>query len=325
MKTDQQKQQLGAFLIAAAGVIFFSAKAVFVKMAYAYDIDTVSLILIRMLMAMPIYLAIVLLSIRKWRRRNKLSVKQFLLTVLMGFFGYYLSSYLDFSGLHYISASMERLVLFIYPTLVVAITALWYRKPVPARQLYAIGVTYFGIFLTFYQSVFVNHDNGLLLGIGLVLGCALSYACFMVGSGKLIPEIGAVRFTCYAMLASGMAVLAHYTLQGNTGLGAYPHEIYWIGAGMAIFSTVLPSFMIAYAIKYIGASHVAIMGSIGPFATIIMAAIVLDERITAFQALGALIVISGVLLITSQARKAPVPEPAPLDSGKQHVLPGNNQ
>ncbi len=300
MENPEQKKYVGAFLLAIGGIIMFSAKAVLVKKAYSLEIDTVTLLLLRMLFALPVYLVIA--GITTWKNRDKsnLSARQMFTIIALGLAGYYLASYLDFKGLNYVSASLERLILFVYPTMVVVLNALLNRSRIPSVQITAIAITYFGVFIIFFRSSALVEHSSLAKGASLIFASALTYAFYLVGSGNLIPKIGSVRFTSYAMIISCLGVGIHYYLRNPAPLTGYSSEVYGLGLGMAVFCTVLPSFMISEAIRRIGAPKVAILGSIGPISTIIMAAVFLGERINAFQGLGTIIVISGVMLVNRQ-------------------------
>jgi len=300
--------KLIAFLLAAIGVIFFSAKAILVKLAYNYDVDTVSLLLIRMGIALPFY--VIIAAIESYRQKNnKLIAKDYLFLLILGFLGYYLASFLDFKGLTYITASVERLILFVYPTLVVLISSIFLKKPVSLQQKLAVIITYIGVFVAFYKYSNVNGtSSNIPLGAVLVFSSALSYAFFLVGSGNMIPRIGAVRFTSYAMIVSCIAVILHYLIGNKSNVFDHQNEVYLLGTGMAFISTIIPSFMIAEAIKRIGASNVAIVGSLGPISTIILATIFLGESISIYQLVGTVIVIGGVSLIarTKKSNKTQV-------------------
>lgn len=306
--TKSKQYRITGFILAAIGVIFFSAKAILVKMAYAYQVDTVSLLLIRMGIALPFYIIIAALESRR-KKRNKLKLNDYIFLILLGSLGYYLASYFDFQGLNYVTASIERLILFVYPTLVVIISGVFLRKPISLKQKIAVGITYLGVFVAFYKYSAISAVNtNIPLGAALVFGSALTYAFYLVGSGNIIPRIGSVRFTSYAMIISCMAVVLHYLAQGKGTVFSYPKEVYWLGTGMAFISTIIPSFMLSEAIKRIGASNVAIVGSIGPISTIILATIFLGEKITIYQIIGTIIVISGVLLIAlSRTKKLKAP------------------
>ncbi|MDA3893664.1 MAG: DMT family transporter [Salinivirgaceae bacterium] len=295
-----------AFGLAAVGVVLFSAKAIMVKMAYGYDIDTLSLLLIRMGIALPFYIIIALFESRR-KTNMKLMPKDYLFLTILGFLGYYMASYLDFKGLNYITASIERLILFVYPTLVIIISAIFLKKPVSLQQKLAVGVTYIGVFVAFYKySAYAAISSNIPLGTVLVFGSALTYAVYLVGSGDMIPRIGSVRFTSYAMIVSCIAVMLHYFIKNDGNVLDQQTEVYFLGLGMAFISTIIPSFMLAEAIKRIGASNVAIVGSIGPISTIILATIFLGEKIGIYQIIGTVIVISGVLLIALSKKKVKI-------------------
>jgi len=292
-----------AVLLALFGIFFFSAKSILVKMAYEFNVDSVSLLLIRMGIALPFYLVIA--GIETYRKKDsQLKTNDYFLLILLGILGYYVASYLDFQGLKYLTASMERLILFIYPTIVVIISALFLKKPVSIQQKWAVAITYIGIFVAFFD--YSNHSgtsSNILLGTAMIFGSALTYAIYLVGSGDMIPRIGSVRFTSYAMIISCLAVMLHYSINNTHSVFSYPREVYVLGAGMAVISTIIPSFMLGEAIKRIGASNVAIIGSIGPISTIVLAVIFLGEKITVSLILGTAIVISGVLLLGISKKK----------------------
>ena len=287
-------KSLGA-IVGITGIVMFSAKAIMVKLGYRYDVDTVTLLLLRMVFALPFYLII---SIRESRKPSiyKLSKKDIWSIVGLGFIGYYLASYFDFYGLKFISASLERLILFVYPTLVILISMAFLKKKVTKIQVYAILITYFGIFIAFADDLTFQSDQ-LWLGVISIFLSAFTYAFYLVGSGVLIPKLGAVRFTAYAMTLSCFMVIIHYLITNSYEVLNQPWEVYVIGFGMAMISTVIPSFLISEAIRRLGASNFAIYGSIGPISTIMLAIIFLGERIDFYQIIGTVVVIFGVSII----------------------------
>lgn len=282
-------------ILAILGVILFSAKAVMVKLAYTYQIDHLTLLLFRMLFAFPFYLAIAIYKTSK--RIQKISSKDYVWLILFGFLGYYLASLFDFMGLQYIKAGLERIILFIYPTLVVLISWLFFKKKLSRNQFLAILVSYLGVLITFWDEIGVSGDT-VYWGGFLIFLSALTYAAYLVGSGWLIPKFGVLRFTSYAMIVSTICIILHYAAVSNFDLFHYPKEIYFLGLAMALFSTLLPSFMVSAAIKRLGASTFSIFGSLGPVSTIILAFFFLDERITYLQIFGMFIVIAGVTLVS---------------------------
>lgn len=288
---------------AFAGAILFSAKAVFVKWAYRYDIDPVSLLTLRMLLSLPFFL-VVAAWVRPALRQQRFRPKGWAGLIGLGLLGFYLASLLDFIGLQYISASLERLILFVYPTLVVLLSVVFLRKPIRRVHYLALLLTYAGIALAFADRLEVGGENKLLIGATWVFGAALAYALYLIGGEKLIPRMGALRFTANAMLIACAGVLSHqWVLHGSLNLLGWGREVYLLALCMALFSTVLPTFLFSKGIQYIGASNTAIVGSIGPVSTIVLAWYFLDEPISWWQLGGTALVVLGVSLISLQKGK----------------------
>lgn len=287
-------KSIGA-IIGVVGIVMFSAKAIMVKLGYRYDADAVTLLLLRMVFALPFYIVI---AIRETKKVNAVRLKwrDIGIVIGLGFIGYYLASYFDFYGLQFISASLERLILFVYPTLVVIISIVFLKKKATKLQAYAILVTYLGIFIAFADDLEVQSEQ-LWLGVSSIFLSALTYAFYLVGSGVMIPKLGAVRFTAYAMTISCIIVIIHYLVANSLEVFHQPWQVYALGFGMASISTVIPSFLISEAIKRLGASNFAIYGSIGPISTILLAIVFLGERIDVYQIIGTIVVIIGVSII----------------------------
>ncbi len=284
-------------LFAITGIVLFSAKAVMVKMAYAYHIDHLTLLLFRMGFAFPFYLLIAF-----WKKPlhpKEITKKDYLWILFFGFVGYYLASLFDFMGLQHIKAGLERIILFIYPTMVVLLSWFFFKKRITKIQTLAIIITYIGIFITFWDEVAMN-DTSVLLGGTLIFLSALTYASYLVGSGWLIPKFGVIQFTSYAMIVSTLCIMMHYLVVNGFNISNYPNEVYILGLAMAIFSTLVPSFLVSAAIGRLGASTFSIFGSLGPVSTIVLAFFFLDERISLFQIFGMIIVIAGVSLVSGK-------------------------
>ncbi|MEO9964739.1 MAG: DMT family transporter [Reichenbachiella sp.] len=289
------KNRMLGVVLALLGVVLFSAKAVMVKMAYRLEIDALSLLLLRMLFALPVYLLIAL--IKKPKQGQPISLRIYLWIIGLGIVGYYLASLFDFLGLQYIKASLERIILFVYPTIVVLIFWLLFKHKITRRQLLAMLLTYFGIVLAFSLELSLQGADA-LLGAGLVFLSAITYASYIAGSGWLIPKIGASVFTSYAMIISCLCVILHYAIVGNFDLMNYSTEVYLLGLAMAILSTVIPSYLVSWSIKIIGAPSFAIVASFGPISTILMASYFLGESIHALQWLGTVLVLIGVFFVS---------------------------
>lgn len=284
-------------LFATLGVILFSSKAVMVKMAYKYGVDHLSLLLFRMIFSLPVYLTIIL-----WKKPNysvQTTKGDYIWIVVLGFVGYYLASLFDFMGLRYIKAGLERIILFIYPTIVVLLSWLIFGKKLNKAQVLAILITYMGVVITFWGDLGLTEKN-IYWGGFLVFLSALTYASYVVGSGWLIPKFGVLRFTSYAMIVSTCCVVVHYLIAGDHNPFQFSREVYWLGAAMAIFATLIPSFLVSAAIQYLGASTFSIFGSLGPISTIILAYVLLGESITILQFLGMMVVILGVGLVSKK-------------------------
>ncbi|KAA5823487.1 DMT family transporter [Algibacter amylolyticus] len=278
------------------GIVLFSSKAVMVKLAYNYKVDSISILLLRMLFSFPFYLVIAY-----WHRNQKVKAnpnqKDYLWLVFFGFVGYYLASYFDFVGLTYIKASLERIILFLYPTIVLLLNKLFLKQPISKIQGLAIGLTYLGIVIAFSNEVSITGIDTYLGGFYILLS-AITYASYLVGSGWLIPKFGVIKFTAYAMLVSCVCVFIHYGFIRELNLLGFSWQVYVLGALIAVFATVIPSFLVSASIKMISSSNFAIVAGVGPISTIILAGVFLNEVLTWVQLFGALVVIIGILLVS---------------------------
>ena len=292
-------------LFAVVGVLGFSFKAILVKLGYAWDpsLDAVTLLALRMIYSAPFFIVMAW-----WAGRGAapIGAHDWRMLTLLGFIGYYLSSLLDFMGLHYITAALERLTLFLYPTLVVLLSAWWLGKPITRRALFALLLSYAGIMLAFAHDLHFGGDTAAVTTGGLlVFGGAALYAIYLVAAGPVIERLGSTRFIAWAMLASAVFVIAQFALTRPASALAVPMSIHWLSLTMAIFSTVLPTWLIAEAIRRIGANQASLVGSLGPVFTIALGAVILDEPTNALQLVGAALVLGGVMLVSARPRAAP--------------------
>lgn len=296
-----------AYIIAAAtvfvGAIFFSSKAIFVKLAYQYEIDSVSLLTLRMAFAFPLFLAIGFWSFRKKSNQSyQLTRKDWLWTTAMGLCGYYVASLFDFMGLQYVSASFERIILYLYPTLVLLFSFFLFQSKIKSIHVIALLLTYVGVGIAFYENLQTSEGGDTIKGTILVFCAAITYAGYLVGSGRLLPKIGTFRYNSISMSAACLGIFIHNIGLHGFNLLEFAMPVYWICLAMALIATVIPSFMMAEGIRVIGSSNAAIIGSIGPISTIGMAYLFLGERLGWLQWVGTFFVIAGVLLITLQKR-----------------------
>ena len=216
---------------------------------------------------------------------------------MLGFIGYYLASLLDFLGLQYITAGLERLILFLAPTFVLLFSALFLKKLILPKQWVALAISYLGVSLVFVQDLSLEGDH-VLLGAGLVLGSALSYSFYLIGSGELLKQIGSTRLVAYAMVTSAIYTLIHFFIvQGWAGLDQ-PKEVYGLSLIHATLNTVFPTFMIMWAVERVGAPMTAQLGLIGPVSILFLAYWFLDEPITLMQIGGTVLVLTGAMVLS---------------------------
>jgi drug/metabolite transporter (DMT)-like permease len=226
----------------------------------------------------------------------------------LGFIGYYLGSLLDFIGLMYITAALERLVLYLYPTMVLLLSVALRGLRVTQRQIVALALSYAGIALVFAHDLTFGGDaRALWVGGALVFASALTYAVYLVGAGDVIARLGSMRFTAWAMLASCVFVFAQFALTRDLAALAVPRSIYALSLAMAVFSTVVPTWLIAEAVRRLGANTSSLMGSLGPVFTIGFGAMILGEAVHWIQLAGAALVLGGVMLVTLRPGGEPRP------------------
>ncbi|NOT19727.1 MAG: DMT family transporter [Sideroxydans sp.] len=284
-------------LFAAVG---FSAKAILVKLAYVEHVDAVTLLALRMFFAAPFFVAVIIWL--KQKQRTALTPHERMWVVGLGLIGYYLSSYLDFLGLQFISAGLERLILFLYPTLTVILSAVLYRRAIGRVVIAAMVLSYIGIALVFLHDIGVQ-EGSVILGAALVFASTLSYSIYLVGAGHVIARIGAMRFTAYASLVASAACVLQFVVMRPMSALDLPLRVYELSIAMAIFSTVLPVFLLSFAIKHIGSGSTSLIGSVGPISTIYMAYLFLGESVSWLQMAGSVLVLAGVILISLHSKR----------------------
>ncbi len=282
----------GLALIAALG---FSLKAIFIKLAYPYGVDPITLLALRMGFALPIFLWV---GLAGQKAGGSLTRDDWVKLALLGCLGYYGASILDFWGLEYISAGLERLILFTYPTLTILIGVLFQGKPFTRREGIAVALCYTGIGLAFVHDLNFGDTRSVLIGGGLVFGSSVSYALYLSGSGPMIARLGAMRFSALAMLMSSAVTLLHFMIAQPFSAFIQPLPVYGWGLAMALFSTVVPVFAQSAAIRRIGAGRAALFGMVGPILTIGVAWWLLGEHISTAQTAGAVFVVIGILIVS---------------------------
>lgn len=296
--TQQESQSIntkGVFLV-AVGAILFSAKAIIIKLAYQnYDVDDITLLTLRFGFALPFFIAIALNRAKKGLLRN-ITKKDWAIIALLSMLGYYIASYFDFVGLKYITAGLERIILFIYPTLVVIFSRVFLGKVISRKALIALGITYLGVIIIAFDPHIFNTPN-LLKGGSMILVSAITYALYLVFGGEQINKYGSVNFNSVAMVFSSIYVLIHFSVVDTPSILALDPALYGYGIALAIFSTVLPTFMVMEGIKLLGANLGAIVASVGPVSTIVLGYFILGESFSFQEMIGSAFVLGGVLMI----------------------------
>lgn len=290
----------------SVGIIFvvisalgFSIKSIFFKLTFLENPNPILILALRMAFSLPFFLAGI------YFQKEKLKIERtiYFQILILGILGYYFASIFDFYGLEYISAGVERVILFTYPTIVVLLNFIIYRKPFNKKEILALILTYGGILSIFMGGDFFL-DKYKLYGVIWVFLCAISYAGYLVGSGKLIPLVGASLYTSLAMSVAAVSVLVHYCIQFPVlDLFNQSIKIYILSFSMAIFSTVIPVFLLSQGIIRIGSQKTAIISSLGPVSTLYLANIFLGEVVSSTEIIGTLVLISGVLLISTSNKE----------------------
>ncbi|GAA6141612.1 DMT family transporter [Hydrogenophaga sp. 5NK40-0174] len=293
-------------MFAAAGAIAFSGKAIIVKLAYRYDVDAVTLIMYRMLFALPLFIGLAWWASRHQRNAAgelaaPISWPDKLGIVGLGLTGYYLASFLDFLGLQYISASLERLILYLNPTLVLLLGWVVYRKRVTGMQLLAMAVSYAGVLLVFGHEVDFNGSN-VWLGAALVFASAVSYAIYLVFSAEMLKRIGSMRLVGLASCVACVLCLVQFAMLRPLSAAMVAPEVIWLSILNAVACTFTPVILVMLGVERLGASLASQTGMLGPMSTIAMGVIILDETFNAWILAGTVLVLSGVFLVTRFGR-----------------------
>ncbi len=285
------------------GSIAFSGKAIIVKLAYRYGVDAVTLIMYRMLFALPIFAVMAW-----WASRGKppLTRNDWLGIVGLGVTGYYLASFLDFAGLAYISASLERLILYLNPTLVLLLGLLLYQRKIQRQQVLGMAISYSGVILVFGHEITLAGAN-VALGALLVFLSAVSYALYLTFSGEMVRRLGSLRLVGLATTVACLLCIAQFLVLRPMSAAAVAPEVIWLSVLNATACTAVPVLLVMMAIERIGAGMAAQTGMVGPMSTILMGVVILGEPFTLWVAAGTVLVIAGIFVFTRSGRSAPGP------------------
>jgi drug/metabolite transporter (DMT)-like permease len=293
----------GGVALAVLAAFGFSLKAILVKLAYAAaPVEAVTLLALRMAFSLPVFLWV---GLRASRGAGRLAARDWLAVIALGLLGYYGASIFDFLGLRHISAGLERLILFTYPTMTLLLGAALHGQAIGRREWAAVALCYVGIAAAFAHDLHVSGEMAAVwVGGGFVFASSLCYALYLTGSGPMLVKVGVARFTALAMLVSTAATLGHFLATQPLAALVQPLPVYGYGLAMAAFSTVIPVFAQSAAIRRIGSGRAALIGTLGPLLTIALGWWLLGEAMSAWQIGGAALVVAGVVLVSRQSRSA---------------------
>lgn len=296
LTTATRKSFLIGLAIAIAGAVLFSTKAIVAKLIYRYPVDAVTLIAFRMLFSLPFFAAIAL-----WQSRvaTPLPRSDHVRIVVLGLIGYYLSSFLDFLGLQYLSAGLERLILFLTPSFVLLISIVFLKKKIGRLEWMALLISYLGTVLVFLHDA-ARGGSQVLVGAAFVLGSAVSYALYLLFSGEMVQRVGAIRLVAYAMCVSSAACILQFFLLRPASALIQPAAVYGLSMINAVFCTVMPVSLTMVAVGRIGAGTTSQAGMVGPVSTLFLGALILDEPITGIQLAGTALVLAGIYLLSQK-------------------------
>ncbi|WP_051275696.1 DMT family transporter [Aestuariibacter salexigens] len=296
----QENPPQSGFLLVIAGTVLFSSKAILIKFLYYYDISPLELQALRMLAVAPCYALILgwLIWQSGWPAISK---RELLGCTLAGIACYHIASYLDFVGLVYISAGLERIILFCYPLIAILFGKWFLKESLPSNVWYALAASYAGIILFFYADSLFGGQQ-LLFGSLLVFAASVLTAWYMVANQQYSRRFGSQRFTCLAMLAACASLLCHAFVVESVTISQFTGEVYWGAAALALFCTLIPSFLVSAGVRRIGASRAGVVGTVGPLFTVVVSNIMLDEPVTGTHLAGLLLVLTGMWLLRQGRR-----------------------
>ncbi len=302
LNTDStQNHQVSGFLFAIAGTMLFSLKSIFIKLAFMEDIDTTTLMFLRMSIAFPFYIMVLMYALRtRPAKAAQLNKRNISLTITLGFLGYYLASYLDFESLQHISAQLERLVLFTYPIIVAILSWVFFREKITIKIFISMILSYLGVGFLFFNEAGAGNEN-LVLGTALVMGAAFFFSLYVIFSKALIGRLGSLIFTSIAMSSALIFIVVQFAATRELSDLDVSPRIWLLSFLLAIFCTLIPSFLTAEAINRIGATRMSITGSVGPVFTIFIAVVFLGEDFGWEHIVGLFLVLIGVGLLRTRS------------------------
>lgn len=292
-QSNQVSDLTAGFLFGIGSAALFAIRPIFVKLVYAQGIDPTTLIAFRMLFSFPIYALMLFFLLRDPEKRRRLNFKNVLACSTVGLFGYYCASFLDLLGLQYVTTQLGRMILYVYPTMVVMLGALMFGEKINMRMLVSLAITYTGVAIIFGHDL-NEFGSDVTTGALFILASALSFSIYLIFSKRYISQLGSRVFTCVALISASIGIFIHYALTRSISAPQVNAEgLFWILV-IAIFCTVIPTFFTTAAVARIGANKTGIVAMVGPAFTSSFAIIILSEAFTVYHALGITITVLGV-------------------------------
>jgi len=293
---------LAGVALATSGAVLFAGKGIVAKLIYRHGVDAQTLIALRMVFSLPFFLiAAAWVGYRTPAEQSPWQPNDAWRVIGLGLLGYYLASYLDFLGLQYVSVGLERVILYLNPTLVLLISAIALRRPISRRQWLAMSIAYCGVILVFWHDLSASGPD-VPLGSALIFGSTVAYSIYLVSCGEMVRRLGAIRLMAWAMIVSCIACIAQALILSPAELFSQPSAVYQLSMMNAVLCTVMPVFLTMMGVERIGTPVASQLGMIGPAATIAMGAMFLGEAVDPVQLIGTAIVIAGIFVLTARSR-----------------------
>ena len=286
------------FLFAIASAGLFAIRPIFVKLVYAEGVDSTTLIALRMLFSVPIYIILMMFFLRNSERRSRLNKSNILQIAGIGMLGYYAASFLDLLGLQYVTAQLGRMILYTYPTFVVLLGAVFFGKAITGRTVFSLFLTYLGIAALFGHDL-TEFGSDVITGALFITASAVIFSVYLLRSKSLIEEVGSRLFTCIALISASIGIFIHFTISHSFDIDANPRALGLVFL-IAIFCTVIPTFCTTAAVARIGADRTGIIATIGPASTSFFAVIILSESFTIYHAIGIALTVLGVFILNRE-------------------------
>ena len=289
-------QITAGFLFAVGSAALFAIRPIFVKLVYAEGVDSTTLIALRMLFSVPVYLVLLVLFLRDPALRERLNTRLIIKAGAVGMLGYYAASFLDLLGLQYVTAQLGRMILYSYPTFVVLLGAAFFGERITLKIVLSLIITYSGIAVIFGHDL-TKFGNDVITGGLFILGSAITFSLYLLFGKNLINQLGSRIFTCIALISASIGILLHFAVTHSPADANVGSHALFLILIIAIFCTVIPTFFTTAAVARIGADKTGIIAMVGPAFTSIFAVVILSEAFTIYHLIGIVLTVFGISIL----------------------------